>query len=84
MVRHGFYAVSKLTFAMEFFGPSVKTRMDGEMERWRREREKDRIARQPVQYLLEFKCCVEKESWTNATNGQVKTLQEREEAFCCS
>lgn len=47
-------------------------------------KERKRIAGEPVQYLVEFKCCVEKESWTNAMNGQVKRLHEREEAHCCS
>ena len=47
---------------------------NGEVEK----RERGRIAGEPVQYLVEFKWCVEKESWTDATNGQVKRMQESE------
>ena len=72
MAGHGFYCMSRMTFSHA--SPFDQQIRSGWMEGWRggAKGKRRRKAGEPVQCLVEFKCCAEKESWTGATNGQVK------------
>lgn len=67
---------------MFFLSLSI-SRVDGGMERWRngkrRERKKEDSRKEPIQHTVEFKCSVDKETWSDATNRQVRIVERGSE-----